>query len=161
MATLIQQDLKELGINVTIDLLEFHTLLDRIFTSFKYEAAIMMLADGDADPNSELNVLTSYGGTHVWSLKPEKVQPSWQLEIDHLMRAQLIAANYQERKRIYDHVQELISQNVPVVFLVSPNILVGAKDRVGNFHPAILSNYTLWNAEEIFIRQEYKAAGHS
>jgi hypothetical protein len=58
-------------------------------------------------------------------------------------------------------VQELISQNVPVVFLVSPNILVGAKDRVGNFHPAILSNYTLWNAEEIFIRQEYKAAGHS
>ncbi len=161
MGTLIQQDLKELGIDLALDPLDFHTFLDRIFSSYQYEAAIMALAGGDADPNSELNLLTSSGGTHVWNLQPSKVQPAWQLEIDRLMQAQMSAPNYQERKRIYDGVQQIIWQNVPVIFLVSPNILVGAKDRVGNFHPAILSNYTLWNAEQIFIKQEHKTAGLS
>ncbi len=152
MAVLIQQDLKSIGIRVTLDPLEFHTFLDRIFTSFKYEAAIMGLADGDADPNPELNVLSSNGSDHVWSLKPSSLPP-WQREIDKLMQEQLTAPNYQVRKRIYDRVQEILWQNVPVICLVSPDILVGAKDRVGNFRPATLNNYTLWNAEQLFVRQ--------
>lgn len=160
MGTLIQQDLKELGIEVALNTLDFHTLLDRVFTTYKYEAAIMALADGDADPNSELNVLTSDGGTHVWSLKPNKNQPAWQVEIDRLMRDQLTARDYTQRKRLYDRVQEIICHNVPVIFLVSPDILVGAKDRVGNFQPAILSNYTLWNAEQLFLRERRQTGGY-
>ncbi|MDQ2712268.1 MAG: ABC transporter substrate-binding protein [Acidobacteriota bacterium] len=152
MAVLIQQDLKALGIRVALDPLEFHTLLDRVFTSFKYEAAIIGLADGDSDPNPELNVLSSNGSDHVWSLKPGNLPP-WQREIDKLMQEQLYAPNYQVRKSIYDRVQELLWKNVPVICLISPDILVGAKDKVGNFRPAILSNSTLWNAEQLFVRQ--------
>lgn len=161
MATLIQQDLKELGVGLTPIALDFHTLLDRVFTTYKYEAAIMALADGDADPNSEVNVLTSDGGTHVWSLRPDKDQPAWQLEIDRLMHEQLTARDYTQRKLLYDRVQKIICNNAPVIFLVSPDILVGAKDCVGNFHPAILSNYTLWNAEQLFLRQSRQTAGHA
>ncbi len=159
MATMIQQDLKELGIEAAVVPLDFRALLDRIFSSFKYEAAIMALADGDADPNSEMNVLSSDGGTHVWSLKSTGPPAGWQREIDRLMQRQLTALNYQERKGIYDRVQELIWKNVPVIFLVSPNILVGAKDRIGNFRPAILRNYTLWNVEQLFIREQGDAPG--
>ncbi len=160
MATLIEQDLKELGVHVLVDMLDFHTLLDRIFKSYRYEAALMTLADGDADPNSEVNVLTSGGSTHVWSLKPETPLPPYQVEIDKLMHEQLSVVRYEERKRIYDHVQILVRDNVPVVYLVSPDILVGAKDRVKNFKPAILSSYTLWNAEQLFVNQEHAANGH-
>ncbi|HZQ52373.1 MAG TPA: ABC transporter substrate-binding protein [Bryobacteraceae bacterium] len=152
-ATLIQNDLKELGIGVSLDQVEFHTFLNRIFTSYKYEAALMRLADGDADPNSELNVLTSNGSAHVWCLKPAGPPPSWQRDLDRLMQEQLTAMNYPERKRIYDRVQQILWENAPVIYLISPHILVGAKDRVGNFRPAILGTYTLWNAEQLFIRQ--------
>jgi hypothetical protein len=38
------------------------------------------------------------------------------------------------------------------VFLVSPSLLVAAKDRVRNFEPAILDSHTLWNSERLFIR---------
>lgn len=152
-ATLIQNDLKELGIGVTLDQVEFHTFLNRIFTSYKYEAALMALVDGDADPNSELNVLTSDGGAHIWCLNPAGPLPSWQHELDRLMQAQLTAMNYPERKRIYDRVQQILWENAPVIYLISPHVLVGAKDRIGNFYPAILGNYTLWNAEQLFIRQ--------
>jgi peptide/nickel transport system substrate-binding protein len=153
MAGLIQQDLKELGIAVTLDALEYHTLLDRILTNFKYESAIMALADGDSDPNSELNVLSSKGSAHVWNLQSVNPPPPWQLEIDRLMEEQLTASNYQKRKQIFDRVQEILWENAPVICLISPDILVGAKDRIGNFRPAILSSYTLWNADQLFIRQ--------
>jgi peptide/nickel transport system substrate-binding protein len=153
MAGLIQQDLKELGMAATLDGLEFHTFLDRIFTNFKYESAIMGLEDGDSDPNSELNVLSSKGSAHVWSLQSLKPPPPWQREIDRLMQEQLIASNYQKRKQIFDRVQEKLWENVPVICLISPDILVGAKDRIGNFRPSILSSHTLWNADQLFIRQ--------
>jgi ABC-type transport system substrate-binding protein len=58
-----------------------------------------------------------------------------------------------DRKRLYDRVQQLVADNLPFIFLASPNILVGAKNRVGNFQPAILDNYVLWNADELFLRQ--------
>ncbi len=152
-ATLIQQDLKDVGIDMKVELLDFHTLLERVFTSFKYQAALLGLADGDADPNSEVPVLTSTGATHVWSLKPERVQPEWQSEVDRLMKEQLMVSQYPERKRIYDRVQELIWQNCPAIFLVSPDILVAGKERVGNFRPALLRSYTLWNAEQLYLKQ--------
>ena len=152
MATFIQQDLKDLGITVTLDSLDFHTFLNRIFTTYQYDAAIIGLSEGDADPNGQVNVLSSTGGTHVWQLTNETGQPSWQLEIDRLMTAQMVASSYRERKQMYDAVQELVWENVPAIFLVSPDVLVGAKDRVGNFKPAVISDRILWNAEQLFLR---------
>jgi peptide/nickel transport system substrate-binding protein len=154
MATIIQDDLKQLGIDVQLVSLEFRTMLDRIFKTHEYEAAVMALAGGDADPNSEMNVWVSRGGTHIWNLWPSQILTSWEAEIDRLMQQQLITLKYQERKRLYDRVQQLVAENLPIICLVSPNILVGAKERLGNFRPAILSDYTLWNAEELFFRQE-------
>ena len=152
MATFIQQDLKGLGITVTLDALDFHIFLNRIFTTYRYDAAIIGLSEGDADPNAQLNVLSSTGGTHVWQLTGGTAQPGWQLEIDRLMRAQMVARDYRQRKHLYDAVQQLVRDNVPAIFLVSPDALVGAKDRVGNFKPAVLSDRILWNAEQLFLR---------
>jgi peptide/nickel transport system substrate-binding protein len=153
-ATLIQSDLRQLGMDVSLVPLEFHTFLNRIFTNFEYEAAIMSLASGDADPNSEVNVWTSGGGTHVWDLQSKHAQASWQNEIDDLMQQQMITANYTQRKQMYDRVQELVWENMPVICLASPDVLGGSSARIENFRPAILSNHTLWNVEEFFIGQQ-------
>jgi len=150
MATLIQQDLKEIGIEMNLVPLEFRTMLDRIFKTFEYEAAIMALSSGDTDPNSEMNVWTSQGSTHVWNLTRKHTVTPWQEEIDHLMQQQMITLDYQQRKRMYDRVQQLVWENLPVICLVSPDILVGAKNGIGNLRPASLSNYTLWNVEQLF-----------
>lgn len=153
MAAVIQQDLRTIGVSVNLVPLDFHSLLNRVFTSLNYEAGIMALADGDSDPNTEMNVWTSDGTTHVWELKNSKTPAPWQQEIDTLMKQQQTETNAARRKDIYDKVQELIAKNLPVVFLVSPHILVGAKADIGNFRPALLPSYTLWNAEELYLRK--------
>ena len=152
IATLIENDLEQIGMDVKVVPLEYRALLDRIFKSYDYDASILQLASGDADPNSEINVWTSDGGTHVWNLGPKKERAPWQEEVDRLMQQQMITTGYARRKQMYDRVQQLIWENLPVICLVSPDVLAGASERVGNFRPAILSDYALWNAEELFVR---------
>jgi peptide/nickel transport system substrate-binding protein len=152
IATLIQDDLSKLGMNVHVVSLEFHAMVSRLLTSHDYEAAVMGLVSGDADPTSEMNVWMSNGDTHLWH--PNQTQPAtpWEAEVDRLMQQQLITMDYTKRKRLYDRVQEIVASNLPVICLASPNILVGASARVGNFRPAIMDPYTLWNIDQLYVR---------
>jgi len=152
MATIIQDDLKAIGIDVHVATLELRALVDRLLTTHDYEACILGLGGGDANPNAEMNVWLSNGGTHLWA--PQQSQPAtpWEAEIDRLMRQQVSTLDPAARKRLYDRVQELVAQNLPMIFLVSPNVLVGAKTSLGNFRPAVLEHHTLWNVEELFWR---------
>jgi peptide/nickel transport system substrate-binding protein len=158
IAALIQDDLSQLGMDVHVSPLEFRALLDRVFQTFDYEAAVMGLGGGDADPNPEMNVWLSSGSTHLWHLGETKPATDWEAQIDQWMQKQMIELNYARRKRFYDQVQKIIAANLPYVFLATPNILVGAKKNVENFKPAILEPITLWNVEQLYLRQESGAA---
>ncbi len=157
MATMIQEDLKELGVRVNIVPMEFRAMLDRVLKTHDYEAAIMGLGGGDTDPNSQMSVWLSSGDDHYWDLGQTKPGTPWEAEIDRLMTRQMSTLNPKERKRLYDRVQEIEVESVPFICLVSPDVLVGARHRVGNFKPAILDPQTLWNSEQLFVRDEQKA----
>lgn len=150
IGTIIQDDLKKLGISVNVLPMESRSVLDRIFNTHEYEASLAGLASGDVDPTSEMNVWRLAGATHLWNLGQEE-QAGWEGEIDRLMGQQLTTLDAKRRKRLYDRVQQLVAENLPLICLVSPNILVGAHSKVGNFQPAIIESYTLWNADEIYV----------
>jgi len=154
MAAIIEDDLKELGMHVQVVPLEFRSLVDRVTQSKEYEACVLGLASFDADPNSDLNVWLSSGGTHLWN--PAQAHPAtpWEAEIDELMEQQLAAPGFAQRKKLYDQVQQILAQYQPMIFLASPNILAGAKNAIGNFHPAVLEPYVLWNVEQLYLRNE-------
>ena len=152
MATLIQDDLKQLGMDVHVVPLEFRSLLDRVLRTHDYEACLLSLAERDADPNADMNVWLSSGGTHLWNPQQKSPATAWEAEIDGLMRRQMVTRKYAERKPLFDRVQELLMENLPLIPLVSPNILVGAKKGLENFRPAVLEHYTLWNIEELCWR---------
>ncbi len=157
MATLLQDDLAQLGMQVHVVPLDFRATIARVFQSFDYEAAIMGLGGGDADPNPEMNVWLSNGSTHLWHMGETQPSTPWEREIDQLMNEQMVTLNYQKRKKLYDRVQQIISEQLPFIFLATPNILAGAKAEIGNFQPALLDHYTLWNADEIYLRNTERA----
>ena len=51
MAAMLREDWKELGIAMTPVALEFRTLIERVMTSRQFEACLLGLGGGDADPN--------------------------------------------------------------------------------------------------------------
>ncbi len=152
MAALVQDDLKQLGMRVQVVPLEFRSLLDRVTQTKEYDACVMGIASFDADPNSDINVWLSSGGTHLWN--PSQAHPAtpWEAEIDRLIEEQMSARTFEQRKKIYDRAQEVLAENQPMVFLASPNILAGAKNSIGNFHPAVLEPYVLWNVEQLYLK---------
>jgi peptide/nickel transport system substrate-binding protein len=158
MATLIQDDLKHLGMRVQVVPLEFRSLLDRITQTKEYDACVLGLVSFDADPNSDMNVWLSSGGTHLWNPSQAHPATAWENEIDRLMEEQLTVTSYEQRKKLYDRVQEILAEFQPMIFLASPDILVAARNTIGNFHPAVLEPYVLWNVEQLYVRN---TAGNS
>ena len=157
IATLLQDDLSHLGMQVQVVPLEFRATIDRVFQSFDYEAAIMALGGGDADPNPEMNVWQSRGSVHLWHMNETQPATAWEQEIDQLMNQQMVTLDYHKRKKLYDRVQQIIAEQVPFIFLATSNILAGAKGEVGNFQPALLDHYTLWNADQLYLRNAESA----
>ena len=152
IATIVQQDLQQLGMATSVVSLELGTMQDRILKRLEYDAAIMALASGDADPNSDMSVWLSDGGLHMWNLSGKPETP-WEGEIDRLIRLQMTTLQYRERKRLYDRMQELVSENLPIICLASPHVLVAATSRLVNFRPAVVRSYALWNAEVLYFRE--------
>lgn len=156
MAAILQEDLRQLGMAVQVVPLEFQSLVERLLETRDFDACIFGLGGGDADPNSPMSVWLSSGSRHLWA--PAQGQPAtaWEAEIDELMTRQLTETDPAERKRLYDRVQRILADELPLIFLVSPNVLAGADRRLGNFQPAILEPSALWNADRLFWPEEAK-----
>src|SRR5258707_110698 len=77
---------------------------------------------------------------------------AWEAEIDRLIGEQMTARTFAQRKKLYDRAQEILSENQPMIFLASPDILAGAKNSLGNFRPAVLEPYVLWNVEQLYLK---------
>ena len=83
-----------------------------------------------------------------------ETQPAtpWEREIDQLMQQQMVTLELCEAEKTVRSGAAIICEQLPFIFLATPNILAGAKAEIGNFQPALLDPYTLWNADEIYLR---------
>ncbi len=153
IAAIVQDDLDQLGIGVRIVPLEFRSLIDRVLRTYDYEACILGLGAGDGDPSSGLDVWLSSGARHFWRLGQSRPATPWEAEIDHLMNRQKITLEHRARKQLTDQIQQRVADHLPLIFLISPNVLVGARRDLGNFAPAVLEHSTLWNVDRLFWRR--------
>jgi peptide/nickel transport system substrate-binding protein len=149
IATLLEQDLRAIGIRLQVVPLEFRSLVDRILRTRDYEAAIMALAPGDADPGPEMSVWLSSGRSHFWNLNPTQLAP-WEMEMDRLMRSQMVAVTPAERRKIYFRVQEIAQREMPLICLASPHILTAASPGLKNLRRNTMPPYALANVDELY-----------
>lgn len=148
MTAMIQEDLRELGMHVDVVALEFRSMVARLTDTYDYDACLLGLF-GDIDPNHFSNLWPSGGGNHFWRLRGEVVN-DWQTEVDRLMAEQATALDHSTRKSLYDRVQQIVAEQQPLTLLVSPNVLVAARQDLGNFRPSVLEHQVLWNVDELY-----------
>ena len=153
IATLIQNDLTQLGIKLTIVPLDSRAVIDRVRNARDYDACVLGLVAGDADPNTDISVWLSSGENHLWRPSGKAPATPWEAEIDELMRKQISARTFATRKQLFDRVQAVLAEHEPMIFLASPNILAAARSGLANFNPGVLPHYTLWNVDELYWRQ--------
>jgi peptide/nickel transport system substrate-binding protein len=147
LAEMIQQDLKAIGIRLNVVKLDYSAIIDRISQSFDYEACLLGLTNVDLDPDAQMNVWLSSASNHQWN--PNQTSPAtpWEAEIDALMQKQGSELNPAKRKAYFDKVQEIVSEQVPFLYLVTKNALVAVSPSLRNASPSVLRPQTVWNIE--------------
>jgi peptide/nickel transport system substrate-binding protein len=153
MAAMIQQDLKKIGIKVTLAPLDFNSLLERINQTYNYEACILGFVNGDLDPNSVMTVWLSSGDEHAWNPKQKSPATPWEAEIDTMMRGQASSMDEHKRKEYWDKVQKIAWEQEPFIFLINKDTLVAISPKVKNARPSILPPQAYWNIEELALAQ--------
>jgi len=152
MATLIQQDLAALGMQVTVVTLDFPALIERLLHTQDYEACLLGLSNVDPDPNAMMNIWLSSSPNHQWSPSEKTPATPWEAEIDRLMNLQASSLNDAERKRAVDRVQQIVAEQEPFIYLVYPNILYAVSPRLEGVQPAVLAPRLMWNVERLRLK---------
>ncbi len=154
-AVLIASDLKSLGINVIFQPIEFNTLITKIDVSYDYECVLLGLAPGtSADPSDSMNTVKSSGYTHMWFPRQTTPSTDWEARLDTLMDEQMETLDYAKRKQDYDEVQEIIAEQQPFIFTVTPMYYAAIRSDIGNVRASSLSSYrATWNAEELDFKK--------
>lgn len=152
MAAMMQEDLGKIGMRVQIAPVETGELVRRWSQSYDYDAVLFGTAVTEPDPSSYAGVLLSTGAQHFWFPKQEK--PSdWELKIDALMAAVAAEKDEARRRASFHEVQRIFAEQVPMIPVVARHTAVAAITRLGNYRPSTIIPYSLWNAEELFLRQ--------
>jgi peptide/nickel transport system substrate-binding protein len=154
LAQMIQQDLKAIGIRLNLVKLDYSAIIDRISQSFDYESCLLGLTNVDLDPDAQMNVWLSSASNHQWN--PNQASPAtpWEAEIDGLMQAQGSELNPSKRKADFDKVQEIVSREVPFLYLVTRNALVAVSPSLRNANPSVLRPQAVWNIEMLALAPE-------
>ena len=106
----------------------------------------------EPDPSAYTNFLSSGSTAHQWHPKQSRPATEWEARLDELAAAQARERDPERRRAIFREAQLLLAEYLPVIPLVSRHVMTAAARRVGNHRPSALLPYSLWNAEEIFVR---------
>lgn len=152
MAAAIQSDLARLGILMHVAPLEFGQLSRRLNETFDYDAALFGISVTEPDPSSYANFLLSGSPSHPWAPRQPRPATAWEARIDALVAEVAGERNSERRRAAFREIQHILAEQLPVIPLVARHLTAAAQRRTGNYRPSALPPYSLWNAEELFIR---------
>jgi len=152
MATMIQQDLSEIGVTMKVVTLDFPSLIERIMRTFDYDACLLGLVNTDLDPNGQLTVWMSSGEDHQWNPNQKTPATAWEAEIDKLMREQAAAPSEKVRKAKFDRVQQIVTEQQPFIYLVNTDALSAISSELDGAAPVALNPHAFWNIESLRLK---------
>jgi peptide/nickel transport system substrate-binding protein len=151
-AAVIQEDLAKLGMKVQVAPLEFQALSERWTKSFDYDAILLGVSLTDPEPSSYSNFLLSSSSSHQWYPKQSQPASQWEARIDELVNAQSHETDQQKRLAQFREIQSIMAEQLPAIPIVARHVISAANTRIGNYRPSNILPFSLWNADELFVK---------
>jgi peptide/nickel transport system substrate-binding protein len=155
IGVLLMEDLKRIGLDVTVQLLDFNNIITRLDSSYTYEACLLGMASGvPPHPAMGANNWLSSGRLHHWH--PEQPAPAteWEAEIDRLYTSMKRTFDPDEQREIYFEMQRIYAENQPTIQLMAVNAHVAVSNRIGNIKPTPLRSNLTHNIEEHYLKPQ-------
>jgi len=149
--SVIRDELKKIGLAVDAVPLEGLAVIERFARTRQYDAVYFTVSKTDTDPAVNLDFWSSHGGAHIWNFDQKTPATDWERRIDDLIVRQIAAPDAAERKRLYDQIQEIFADHLPMVYFAAPRIFVASSARVTNVTPALMRQQLLWAPETVAV----------
>lgn len=151
IGNIIKSDLNRLGIKVNFLPIQFNTLVTKLDATFDWEAIIIGLTGG-VEPHNGRNVWHSSGQLHMWNPRQPKPLTEWEAEIDRLFEQGATELDPKKRKMIYLRWQEIVAEELPFVYTVTPASLYAVRNKFGGIRPTALAGVIPY-IEEVYLRK--------
>jgi peptide/nickel transport system substrate-binding protein len=153
MAAVVQQDLAKLGIKMDVVPVEIAGVTERWTKTYDYDAILLGLSQTDVEPSSYASFLMSSGSAHQWQPKQKTPATEWEGRVDKLFVEQSSEQDQQKRLATFSEIQKIYREEMPVIPLAARHIASAASSKIGNYAPSSIFPYSLWNIDELFVKQ--------
>lgn len=157
-AAVLRDDWRQVGVALDIVPLEPTAILQRVISG-DFDTVFVQFTASDTDPAISHDLWMSSGAAHFWHLGQKTPATAWEREIDELMRRQARTADLQERTRLFNEVQRLVAENLPLLNFAAPRVYIATSARLINLHPALTRPQLMWSADELAIRSGGETTG--
>ncbi len=131
MATLVGEDWKRVGIKVNFKAMDFNTMVTNM-NGRKYEAVLVSFGITAVEPNFTASTWKKGGSFHFWR-KPEAELFDWEKRIDELFDLGISTYNFDEAKQYYIEFQQIVSEQLPMIFVAGTRQLIAQKKGLANY----------------------------
>ncbi len=143
---LIQQNMEAIGLGVDYRVIEFGELVDQLSSSYDWETMVIGFTGGP-DPHGAINLWHSSAGLHLWHPNQESPATDWEAEIDALFVSAGQELDHAARVAQYHRVQEIVAENVPLVYTTLPERLTAVRNTFGNTTPTL---FGIWDTRYLY-----------
>jgi ABC-type transport system substrate-binding protein len=150
LVPVLQQQFKDVGIAIDLQTTDGPELNRRVFVS----ATATQAGDFDVDLvgggvfRTDPNVSAKYFETIAWIPAGANYGHYSNPKVDDLFKQGRATADLAQRKKIYTDLALLLNDDLPWIFLWSPNSVHVYNKRLQGFKPPSYATHQVWNAEE-------------
>ena len=149
-ANMVREQAKMIGIELDVVPLEIGAVISRL-ESCNYDAIYLRPLMTDFDPALTLDYWLSSGDARIWNMSQKTPATDWEKRIDELMTEQARTLDPERRKMLFNDVQRIYAENLPVLHFVAPRLYYGHSARLRGVVPSVIRPQVLWNADSLSV----------
>ena len=143
---IIHQGMEAIGLGVDYEAIEFGVLVEQLTSTYDWEAMVIGFTGG-SDPYSGISLWHSTGDLHLWYPNQTGPATDWEAEIDELYVLGSQELDPVARVEHYHKAQEIVAENVPLIFTSQAERLTATRNVFGNSTPTL---YALWDIRYLY-----------
>jgi peptide/nickel transport system substrate-binding protein len=151
VAAVVQEQLRKAGVVVDLVTVDQNALFQR-WSQGDYDSIYFGAQTSATDPSLNPALWYSSGEFHFWNPRQAKPATEWERRIDDLMNGIAVNANPAERRRLFEDVQRVYADEIPVIAFAASKVTLAISSRVVNPRPAPMIPQLLWSADTLAAR---------
>lgn len=145
----IGESAKQIGVAFDVAPLENGAMLQRMLAC-DFDAIYMRVL-ADPEPAANLDFWLSSGSAHVWNREQKTPATAWEAQIDDLMTQQASTLDQDARRSLFNNVQLVMAENLPMLTFAAPRMYAAHTTRVRGVVPSVMRPPILWNADSLSV----------